>query len=52
MKKSEKERVIKELKEHLKQSDVLWENRSQESLPFIIGYLQGALKTAIIRLEN
>ena len=44
------EEVIKTLQERLRASESMWE--SKESHPFIIGFLQASIKTAIQDLEN
>lgn len=54
MKKKEKERLAKELKKYLEQSEKMWNEKESKgySYPYIIGYLEGAIKSAILDLEN
>lgn len=54
MKKKEKERIAKELKNYLEQSEKMWKERESNggNFPFIIGYLQGAIRGVIHHLEN
>jgi hypothetical protein len=42
--------LIKVLQKELDYSEKLW--KEGQSHPFIIGYLQGVIKTTIIELEN
>lgn len=44
------EKIIKTLQERLDKSEAMW--NSKESHPFIIGFLQASIETAIEDLKN